>query len=132
MIKIIEGELSNNYGDSGYDIHSNISGEIYPSERLLISTGLKVAIDNGNVGIIKPRSGLAVNNGIDVLAGVIDPSYRGEVKVSLINHGAEIFRFNRGDRVAQLIVIPCFTGKIEYTDVDETERGNNGFGSTGK
>jgi dUTP pyrophosphatase len=85
------------------------------------------------VGLVWPRSGLAVRHGIDTLAGVIDSDYRGEVRVVLVNHGDEPFRIARGDRVAQLLVQrverAAFTA---VASVDETDRGAGGFGSTGR
>ena len=131
-MKIIGGKLTNEPGKAGCDIHATESGTIYPGERKLISTGLTIAINPGTAGIIKPHSGLAVKFGIDVLAGVIDSSYRGEVKVLLINHGDRFYEYEYWDRIAQLIVVPCFTGIFEQAEMDETERGDNGFGSSGK
>lgn len=117
---------------AGLDLRTAQGFVLYPGERHSTPTGFAVAIPETYVGIIKPRSGLAVRHGIDVLAGVIDSDYRGEVKVMLINHGEKYVVFDPGDRVAQLLVIPCWRGLVEEVAVlDDTQRGDNGFGSTG-
>lgn len=98
----------------------------------IFETGISMCIDRLSVGIIKPRSGLALKYGIGVQAGVLDSDYRGEVKVVLINHGREDVRFTTGDRIAQLLVVPIFTASKEVFEMPDTERGAGGFGSTGK
>ena len=98
---------------------------------LVISTGISVAIPEGYVGKICPRSGLAVRNAIDVLAGVIDSDYRGEIKVVLINHGAKGVRINPGDRIAQLLIQPVEMLDPIEAELDDTDRGHSGFGSSG-
>ena len=94
---------------------------------------MRLQIPPGHVGLVWPRSGLAVRHGIDTLAGVIDSDYRGEVRVVLVNHGDEPFRVAPGDRVAQLLVQrverAAFTAAAE---IDDTDRGGGGFGSTGR
>ncbi len=94
---------------------------------------MRLQIPPGLVGLVWPRSGLAVRHGIDTLAGVIDSDYRGEVRVVLVNHGDESFRIAQGDRVAQLLVQrverAAFTAA---TGIDDTDRGGGGFGSTGR
>jgi dUTP pyrophosphatase len=100
----------------------------------MIPTGLSFAIPEGYEIQVRPRSGLAAKNGVTVLntPGTIDSDYRGEVKVILINHGKDAFTVNNGDRIAQLIVAPVTQGIFEKTDeLDSTERGEGGFGSTG-
>jgi dUTP pyrophosphatase len=124
-------------GDAGYDLYATESGYILPGQRALISTGIAISIPRGYYGRIAPRSGLAVKNGVDVLAGVIDHGFVGEVKVCLINldnRGEDwgVFRWSAGDRIAQLIIEKCH--EVEFTVVDsleETARGTGGFGSTG-
>jgi len=101
--------------------------------RWAVPTGIKVAIEPGYVGIIKDRSGLALRHGIHVLAGVIDPGYRGEVKVVLVNLGSEAFKIEPGMRIAQLLVLPAV---LDWEIVGELPpapdgRGEGGFGSTG-
>jgi dUTP pyrophosphatase len=94
---------------------------------------LKLQIPTGHVGLVWPRSGLAVRHGIDTLAGVIDSDYRGEVRVVLVNHGTDPFRIAPGDRIAQLLLQrverAAFVGSAELED---TDRGGGGFGSTGR
>lgn len=100
----------------------------------MIDTGLSVAVSNGYELQIRPRSGLAAKNNITVLnsPGTVDSDYRGPVKVILINHGAENFIINKGDRIAQGVISPVVQATIiEVDELDSTERGSGGFGSTG-
>jgi len=100
--------------------------------KLLVSTGIAVKIPEGYYGRVAPRSGLAVKNNIDIGAGVIDSDYRGEVKVLLFNFGSQPFEFKTGDRIAQLILEKITTPEPEEVDdLDSTDRGAGGFGSTG-
>ena len=99
----------NSKGDAGFDIYANEDCEIFTNQQKLISTGISCGIPPNWVGIIKPRSGLAVKEQIDVRAGVIDSPYRGEVKILLRNEGEGVFKINKGDRVAQMVVTPCLT-----------------------
>ena len=132
-MEIKSGTLTKkNYTDAGWDIHATEPCVITVGGRALISTDLHVKIDEGYFGMIKPRSGLAWKYGIDVLAGVIDSDYTGEVKVLLINLGMEDFAINPGDRIAQLIITPCNLDTfIKVDELTETVRSENGFGSTG-
>jgi dUTP pyrophosphatase len=121
---------------SGIDLHSaqNELIEIGPGERKLISTGIKIALPPGYEAQVRPRSGLAISYGITVLnsPGTIDADYRGVIKVILINHGKEKFYVNRGDRVAQLVIQKVFQPLlIEIKKLDNTRRGEGGFGHTG-
>jgi dUTP pyrophosphatase len=123
-------------GDVGYDMKANVGygGRIVVPvrERRLIPTGIAVAIPEGFYGQVAPRSGLALKHGIVVLGGVIDPSYRGDVAVMLLNSGGEPFYVEHGDRIAQLIIQQVATPLIELVDdLDDTWRGGAGFGSTG-
>ena len=117
---------------AGYDLCSLGGLTIAPGKRVIVPTGLSITVPIGTYGRVAPRSGLAVKHGINVLAGVIDRDYTGEVGVVLVNHNDEDFIINEGDRVGQLIM-----EKIETPDVEEveeleaTERGEGGFGSTG-
>ena len=107
---------------------------IAPGARHPVATGLSVAIPQGYEIQVRPRSGLAFKHGITVpnTPGTIDSDYRGELKVLLINHGPEDFIIARGDRVAQLVVAPVTQGIWQEVDqLDATERGEGGFGSTG-
>lgn len=121
---------------AGMDIRAALTSpvEINPGERKLIPTGFQMAIPHGYEAQIRPRSGLAIRNGITMLnsPGTIDADYRGEVKVIAINHGNEIFRVEHGDRIAQMVIAPVTQFEVrEASSLDETERGEGGFGSTG-
>jgi dUTP pyrophosphatase len=118
--------------DAGWDLYSCESKTILPSGRKTINTGISLAMPNSFVGLIWPRSGLAVKKGIDVLAGVIDSGYRGEIKVCLLNTGAMPVTIEVGDRIAQILFqeVPKFK-LIETTDLSETDRNSGGFGSSG-
>ncbi len=105
-----------------------------PGERALVPTGLAMALPAGYEAQIRPRSGLAYKHGLTVLntPGTIDADYRGEVKVLLINHGAEAFTINRGERIAQMIIAPITQPEFKVvSELSDTERGAGGFGSTG-
>lgn len=120
-------------GAAGADLRASGAVEIAPGARAAVPTGLRLEIPARHVGLVWPRSGLAVRHGIDTLAGVIDSDYRGEVKVVLVNHGAEPFRIAPGDRVAQLLVQRVERARFEAADhVAATGRGEGGFGSTGR
>ncbi|MEP7271246.1 MAG: dUTP diphosphatase [Acidobacteriota bacterium] len=117
---------------AGADICCAESFSLAPGERRLISTGLALEIPTGYYGRVAPRSGLAVKSGIDVMAGVIDADYRGEVRILIVNLGSEAVSFEMGDRIAQLIIERA--APAEYTwaaDLEETIRADGGFGSTG-
>jgi dUTP pyrophosphatase len=121
-------------GAAGMDVVSAEDVVIAPGARHAVSTGLARAIPHGVEIQVRPRSGLALKHGITVpnTPGTIDSDYRGELKVILINHGAEPFAIARGDRVAQLVVAPVVQGVwLEVDALDETARGQGGFGSTG-
>lgn len=118
-------------GSAGLDLYSIENVRIRPMEWSKIRTGISLSVPEGHVGLIKPRSGLAVTYGLDVLAGVIDSDYRGELIVILINFGDLSYNVTTGQRIAQLIVTPIVTESIVVNWVDDTERGSNGFGSTG-
>ena len=118
--------------DAGYDLYSNESGCIPPNSRSIVKTGISMAIPTGYYGRVAPRSGLAVKFGIDVLAGVIDSGYRGEIGVVLQNLSKDSFNFREGDRIAQLILEQC--NSVEWVELDQLEdsqRSDGGFGSTG-
>jgi dUTP pyrophosphatase len=118
---------------AGFDLVASEDATLAPGERAVIPTGFAWEIPEGCVGRVSPRSGLAVRHGVDVLAGVVDSDYRGEVKVVLINHGAENFTVNRGDRIAQMLIQylhPSPPLKI-VDDLTPTKRGEGGFGHTG-
>lgn len=121
-------------GAAGMDVVSAEDVTIAPGGRHAVATGLSVAIPAGYEIQVRPRSGLALKHGISVpnSPGTVDSDYRGEVKIILINHGAEGFDIRRGDRVAQLVVAPVTRASwIEVEELDDTVRGEGGFGSTG-
>jgi dUTP pyrophosphatase len=117
---------------AGLDLYSIEEVTIEACARAAVRTGLAVAIPKEFYGRVAPRSGLAVNYGLDVLAGVIDSDYRGEIVCALVNHGQEAFTLAAGQRVAQLIIEAIITPDPVWADsLDETARGAGGFGSTG-
>jgi dUTP pyrophosphatase len=122
-------------GAAGMDLRAAEALTLKPGARCLVPTGLAIALPQGFEAQVRPRSGLAVKHGITVLnaPGTIDSDYRGEVKVPLINHGQEDFVIARGDRIAQMVVAPVTQiGWSEVEDLDETQRGAGGFGSSGR
>lgn len=121
-------------GAAGMDVVSAETVTIAPGARHAVATGLALAIPAGYEIQVRPRSGLALKHGISVpnTPGTVDSDYRGELKVILINHGAEPFAIQRGDRVAQLVLAPVVQAAWdEVAELDATERGEGGFGSTG-
>ena len=123
-------------GSAGADIRAAVDAplRLEPGQRALVPAGFAMALPAGYEAQVRPRSGLAVKNGITVLnaPGTIDSDYRGEVRVPLINLGDEAFTVERGMRIAQLVIAPVVqAGFNEVGDLDETERGAGGFGSTG-
>jgi dUTP pyrophosphatase len=123
-------------GDAGLDLRTRVDVELAPGERAVVPTGVAVAVPDGYVGLVHPRSGLAARHGLGVVnaPGTIDAGYRGEIQVILVNlDPREPLRLSRGDRVAQLVVQPVET--VEVVEVDElpaSARGEGGFGSTGR
>ncbi len=121
-------------GAAGMDVLAAEDVTLAPGARHAVATGLALAIPPGYEIQVRPRSGLALKHGISVpnTPGTIDSDYRGELKVILINHGAEAFAIRRGDRVAQLVLAPVVQAAWnEVAELDETARGAGGFGSTG-
>lgn len=121
---------------AGSDISAKLSKPfvLKPGDYSLIPTGLKIALPPGYEAQVRARSGLAAKYGVTVLnsPGTIDADYRGEVKVILINHGKNDFIINNGDRIAQFVIAPIVnTTFIEVDELDDTDRGEGGFGSTG-
>jgi dUTP pyrophosphatase len=123
-------------GDAGADLTTRIDFTINPGERMLVPTGISIALPNGYVALVHPRSGLAIKHGISMVntPGTIDAGYRGELQVILINHDlTQSVSFKKGDRIAQLVI-----QKVEHADFVEvenlpgSERSVDGFGSTGK
>jgi dUTP pyrophosphatase len=120
-------------GDAGLDLYASEEITLWTTGLpCTVRTGVKIAIPPGYVGLVWDRSGLASRYGIKTMAGVIDSSYRGEVMVVLKNLSAEIHRVNKGDRIAQLLIQEIALLNVEeVTSLEETERGDKGFGSTG-
>ncbi len=120
-------------GDAAFDLRSIEDTTIPPSEKHIIQTGIKMAIPQGYFGNIRDRSGLAAKQAAHVLAGVVDSGYRGDVGVVMINLGKEPIEIKKGDRVAQMLIQKIETPTIvEAENLDDTTRGDGGFGSTGK
>ena len=122
--------------DAGLDLYAARGVTIAPGERALVETGLAVAIPQGFAGLILPRSGLALREGLGILnaPGLIDAGYRGEIKVLLVNHDRQTtVTIERGDRVGQLVVQPIARAElVEVEELPDTDRGPAGFGSTGR
>lgn len=121
-------------GDAGLDLASAEARTLAPGERGAVSTGLAVAVPRGWVGLVHPRSGLALRSGLTVVnaPGTIDSGYRGELKVLLVNLGQEPVEIAEGDRIAQLVVQRVGAAQVvEVDELDDTVRGAGGFGSTG-
>jgi dUTP pyrophosphatase len=121
---------------AGMDLHANIEESIslIPGARMLIPTGLFIELPKGYEAQVRPRSGLALKHGITVLnsPGTIDADYRGEIKVLLINHGQETFEIQNGERIAQMVVAQhAVVQWANTTELNVTERGDGGYGSTG-
>ena len=120
-------------GDAGLDLSSLKNYSIKPSEKILIETGISLEIPEGFVGLIWDRSGLAAKHSLHCLAGVIDSNYRGEIKIVLINLGKETYEIERGNRVAQLLIQKIEEVYLEEVEsLEESSRGERGFGSGGK
>jgi len=124
-------------GDAGYDLRCVEAFTLAPGERAVVPTGVAVALPEGHAGLVVPRSGLAARHGVSVVngPGLVDPGYRGEVKVVLVNLGAEPFAAEAGDRVAQLLVVPFAAPQLRVVDAlpeGGDGRGAGGFGSSGR
>ena len=118
--------------DAGLDLYSMIDKVIKPERSAVFDTGVHIAFDKGTYGKIESKSGLNVKNGIVSCGGVIDEGYTGSIRVKLYNLGNDFYEIRRGDKIAQLIVMPYLTPEIELVSaLEETDRGDNGFGSTG-
>ena len=124
-------------GDAGYDLRCVEPFALAPGERAVVPTGVAIAVPEGAAGLVVPRSGLAAKHGISVVngPGLIDPSYRGEVKVVLVNLGQGPYEGAPGDRIAQLLLVPCLTPEVRTVDElppSRDGRGEAGFGSSGR
>ena len=124
-------------GDAAYDLYAVERFFLAPGERALVPTGVAVAMPEGVAGLVVPRSGLAVRHGISVVngPGLVDPGYRGELKVVLVNLGQEPYEGLPGDRIAQLLLVPCLTPPVEVVEElppSADGRDEAGFGSSGR
>lgn len=122
-------------GDAGADLRSRIDFDLEPGERALVPTGVAIALPEGYVGLVHPRSGLATKNGITIVnaPGTVDSGYRGELMVTLLNTDkTKSFHVQRGDRIAQLVIQKYEHATFTVVDeLEQTERGASGFGSSG-
>ena len=119
--------------DAGFDLFATETIEVKPHERVQIKTGLAMQIPTGFVGLIWDKSGLSHNHGLKTLGGVVDSGYRGEIKVGLINLGTEKYTIEAGHKVAQMIIQKKEICEIEVVDeLEESDRGESAFGSSGK
>lgn len=121
-------------GDAAVDLQARFEVSLLPGERAAVPTGIAVAIPPGYAGLVLPRSGHAKRLGVGVVngPGLIDSGYRGEISVILVNHGSDPVTFHPGDRIAQLMLVPVpEVDWVEADGLDETERGDGGFGSSG-
>lgn len=123
-------------GASGMDLTAGIENEITikPLERILIPTGIKIELPHNTEAQIRPRSGMSIKHGITLIncIGTIDEDYRGEICVPIVNLSKEEYTIKRGDRIAQMVIMPVLKPEIEITDeLSDTQRKSGGFGSTG-
>ena len=135
IMKLVEGAKIPSYahdGDAGMDVFSCEDKIIRPGKRELISTGISAELPNGYVALVWDKSGIATKNGVTKIAGVIDSGYRGEWKIALINLGEEDFKIEKGQKIAQVIIQEVISPEIvETLELEDSERSERGFGSTG-
>lgn len=122
---------------AGMDLYADVDADLVlePGERALVPTGIAIALSDGFEAQIRPRSGLALKHGIALVnsPGTIDPDYRGEIGVIIINHGTDTFVVKRGERIAQMVFAPFARAELlDVDELDETARGDGGFGHTGR
>lgn len=117
--------------DAGLDLYATKDAVIFRDGSEIFDTGVHVAIPEGYVGFLKSKSGLNINNGLQS-AGVIDSGYTGSIRVKLYNHSHKMVRIKRGQKISQLVILPIITPELEIVDeLEATERGDGGFGSSG-
>ena len=118
--------------DAGYDLRTPVRAVVHPNDSVVIDTGVHIQIPVGYVGFLKSKSGLNVR--LDLTGeGVIDSGYTGSIVVKLYNHGAQFHVFEPGDKIIQLVILPIITPDLELVeDLEDTDRGSDGFGSTGR
>lgn len=118
--------------DAGLDLYSPFDVMIMPRANAVIDTGVHVELPPGSVGFLKSKSGLNVQHGI-LGEGVIDAGYTGSIRVKLYNHSGDTYKIRRGDKITQLVILPVILPDLEQVDsLEDTDRGANGFGSTGR
>lgn len=118
--------------DAGLDLYATEDAIIFRDGAVTFDTGVHMAIPEGYCGVVKSKSGLNVNNGLQS-SGLIDSGYTGSIRVKLYNHGHEMVHIRRGQKISQLVLLPIITPEMEVVDsLEETERGDGGFGSTGQ
>ena len=118
--------------DAGLDLYARETQIVPAKESAIFDTGVHMEIPVGYVGMLKSKSGLNVKHGL-VGEGVVDAGYTGSIKVKLYNHGGYDYKVQAGDKISQIVILPIITPELELVDkLDETDRGNGGFGSTGK
>ena len=121
-----------NENDAGMDFFSNEEHLLKPGERKAVSTGISMAIPAGFVGLIRDKSGIAFKHGLKTMAGVVDSGYRGEVKIVIKNLSDKDYLIEKGNKIAQMLIQPIVQKELlEVTDLDDTQRGEGGFGSSG-
>jgi dUTP pyrophosphatase len=133
-VKLDDGaKLTRAYStDAGLDLYSRITQIVPAKESAVFDTGVHIELPANTVGMLKSKSGLNVKHGI-TSEGVIDVGYTGSIRVKLYNHSGYDYTVNKGDKISQLVIMPILTPELELVDeLEETERGSNGFGSTGK
>ena len=118
--------------DAGLDLYATETKIVYARDSAVFDTGVHIELPKGTVGMLKSKSGLNVKHGL-TSEGVVDVGYTGSICVKLYNNSDSDYRVNRGDKISQLVIMPILTPSLELVeDLDETERGNGGFGSTGR
>lgn len=118
--------------DAGLDLYATENADLPPYNQVTVGTGVHIRLEPYTVGLLTSKSGLMANHGI-TSRGTIDCGYTGEIKVTLFNHSDKWYYINKGDKVSQLVVMPIHVPELELVDkLDDTERGGNGFGSTGR
>lgn len=118
--------------DAGLDLYAREDKTILPGSSVVFDTGVHIELPPNTVGMLKSKSGLNINKGL-VSEGVIDVGYTGSIRVKLYNHSMYRYEVKRGDKISQLVILPILTPELELVDsLDETDRGNNGFGSSGR
>ena len=118
--------------DAGLDLYSREKVIIFPNESYIFDTGVHIELPQNSVGLLKSKSGLYMKHHI-TSEGVVDEGYTGSIRVKLVNHGNEPYMVNKGDKISQLVILPILKPTLEIVDsLEDTERGENGFGSSGK